>query len=89
MITDDCIPIMSFFRDGDLAKGHYSPLRGINNIQLLLPFFDTGHPNCNCDKETFVKTWWNEPTLHGCIFVKKRLGKSTKDGTLSGPPTES
>ena len=88
-ITDDCVPIMSFFRDGDLTKGHSSPLRGITNNQLLLPFFDPGYPNCNCDKETFVKTWWNEQTLHGCILVKRRLSETANEEKLSGHPLNS
>ncbi len=70
-ITDNCVPILAFNRNGKKENGHFSPLRGLRDEQTLsLPLGDAEGP-CDCDKDVFVNTWWTAESLRSCIIVKK------------------
>lgn len=68
-ISETCVPILAFYRNGDKNAAHFSPLRGLNMGKfLMLPLRDN-QGSCDCDKDEFVKNWWID---RNCILVTKR-----------------
>jgi len=71
-MSNDCIPILAFNRDGKEENGHFSPLRGLNGGEILLLPLDDASGSCNCSKDEFISVWWKHKT---CILVRKKYLK--------------
>jgi len=68
-ISDECIPILAFNRDGNPNNGHFSPLRGLNGGEILMLPLEDAIGSCHCEKNKFVEEWW---TGQVCIMVRKK-----------------
>lgn len=69
-ISENYIPILAFQRDGKPEMGHFSPLRGLSGLNLILPLNDS-EGSCNCKKEVFEEIWWTKESLKACLFLRK------------------
>ena len=68
-INNNCIPILAFNRNGKEEDGHFSPLRGLSDDEILLLPLDDAYGSCNCGKDEFISVWWKDKTY---ILVRKK-----------------